>query len=86
MSFLLPTCGKPLDLSLLLPVMWPHPQPVQHNVRRFLKGGGAGVLRQPSRCMGRSRMRPRQREELWGAMKAAWSRLRPTQKPQPGTS
>lgn len=57
MSFLLPTCGKPLDLSLLLPVMWPHPQPVQHNVRRFLKGGGAGALRQPSRCMGRSRMR-----------------------------
>lgn len=82
-SFLPLTRGTPSDQSLLLPVMWPCPQP-NPALRSQIPGEWGCWGPVPAKKIhGKEAKRgPQQKEELLGARKAAWSELPPTQRPQ----
>lgn len=76
MSFLPLTCGTHSDQSLLLPMMWPCPQPNPALCSQIPGGWGCwGPM--PAKKIHRKEAKwgSRQKEELWGARKAAWSQL-----------
>lgn len=83
MSFLPVTHGKPLDPSLLLPGMWPCPQPCPWPYPVWIFpdswGWGTGVLCQPEGQIGRKPSGGLAEGRAMGLWGATWLGLPPTE-------